>query len=179
MRSDPPQKNQIPVAVDYPPNPLGNPEMESISIFERNSIFSPPPKDTKKPFPHQAMALKTYETLCCSLERISDKVDSILYIDILLQVLTLLASSLENIPHALMYALKDLGLTSVERLLDILYERNLTSDNKLYTSPQQLKKEKEVLVKIIQTILMEKEQELAHMMELTSNFLNLYANGRF
>lgn len=177
MRSEAPLQNNIPGAVDNPPNPLGNSDIESVSVLKRHSVFSPPPKDNKKPFPHQALALKTYDTLCCSLERISDKVDSILYLDILLELLTLLVSSLEHLPGALIYALNDLGLTNVDRLLDILYERNSVVDYKLYSSPRDLHSEKEVLVKVIRTIYKARYEELEHGVELATNFLTLYANG--
>ena len=67
------------------------------------------------------------------------------------------------------------------RLLDILYERNMSVDYTLCvapSSPDENIKNKKMLVTVIQRILMEKDDELAYMVELAANFLTLYANGK-
>ena len=75
-----------------------------------------------------------------------------------------------------MCALGDLGLTSVDRLLDVLYTRNVNVHD-IKNNPDEVVREKEMLVQIIRAILQQDDEELRRMTELAANFLTLYANG--
>ena len=156
-------------------NTMGSADDEVFSVFSHHSSNLKPHIDLR-PLYTQAVHLMTFEKAYFALARLYEKTNDIFYTKCFFQILKILTKTF-NSQH-LLYILKDLGITSVEILIEYLYDISQTVSNDICKDIASVSENKKALFTVIKSLLMDKEATLQGWIKVVKVFLRLYRCGK-
>ena len=156
-------------------NTMGSADDEVFSVFSRHSS-NLKPHINLRPLYTQAVHLMTFEKAYFALTRLYEKTSDIFYTKCFFQILKILTKTF-NSQH-LLYILKDLGITSVEILIEYLYDISQTVSNDICKDIASVSENKKALFTVIKSLLMDKEATLQGWIKVVKVFLRLYRCGK-
>ena len=118
----------------------------------------------------------TFEKAYFALTRLYEKTNDIFYTKCFFQILKLLTKTFNS--QQLLYILKDLGITSVDVLMEYLYDILQTIRSDSCKGIASANENKKALFTVIKTLLMDKEATLQSWIKVVKVFLRLYRCGK-
>ena len=156
-------------------NAMGSADEEVFSVFSHHSAKLKPHIDLR-PLYTQAVHLMTFEKAYFALTRLYEKTNDIFYTKCFFQILKLLTKTFNS--QQLLYILKDLGITSVDVLMEYLYDILQTVRSDSCKGIASANENKKALFTVIKTLLMDKEATLQSWIKVVKVFLRLYRCGK-
>ena len=155
-------------------NAMGSADDAVYSVFSHHSAKLKQHIDSR-PLYTQAIHLMTFEKAYFALTRLYEKTNDIFYTKCFFQILKILTKTFNG--QQLLYILRDLGITSVEILIEYLYDISQTIRSNICRDIASVNENKRALFTVIKTLLMDKEATLQGWIKVVKVFLRLYRCG--